>query len=101
MIAILILVFSIFILIGLIGIMFKLDYIIKELEKLTGGEGGFTGGKKTFRERLKEVQKKRNSFECLYKENENCKHSINNISSTIPCYECDWYRIQRLEKFKL
>ena len=54
------------------------------------------------RERLKEVQKKRNSFECLYKENENCKHSINNISSTIRCYECDWYGDgKRLEKFKL
>ena len=47
-----------FIIIGLIGVMYKLDYIIEELEKLTGGKGGFTGGKKTFRERLEELQKK-------------------------------------------
>ena len=50
---------SMFIIIGLIGVMYKLDYIIEELEKLTGGKGGFTGGKKTFRERLQELQEKK------------------------------------------
>ena len=45
---------NIFILIGLIGVMYKIDYIIQELEKLTGSKE-----KKTFQELLKEIQKKR------------------------------------------
>ena len=45
---------SMFIIIGLIGVMYKIDYIIEELEKLTGSEK-----KKTFQERLKEIQEKR------------------------------------------
>ena len=48
-----------FIIIVLIGVLYKLNFIIEELEKLTGGEGGFTGGKKTFRERLEELKEKR------------------------------------------